>query len=232
MSSDNTINHDSSPLAAEYVLGVLGTPERRTFEQRLAQEPALRREVEFWQERLGALVSEVTPVEPPAAAWNRIDAAIASQSAPATSLWNNLSLWRWATIGSSMIAAASLAFVAVIVRGIGSMPPLVAKLDSNAGQTGFVASVDPSRQGLTIVPAAITNLNQRVLELWLIQPNDKPRSLGLIETGRPIHINIPSDLVRGITFDATLAVSLEPPGGSPTGQPTGPVVATGKLTNL
>jgi len=27
-------------------------------------------------------------------------------------------------------------------------------------------------------------------------------------------------------------VSLEPPGGSPTGQPTGPVIATGKLTNL
>ena len=28
---------------------------------------------------------------------------------------------------------------------------------------------------------------------------------------------------------AMLAVSLEPPGGSPTGQPTGPVVSTGKL---
>jgi anti-sigma-K factor RskA len=31
---------------------------------------------------------------------------------------------------------------------------------------------------------------------------------------------------------AVLAVSLEPPGGSPTGAPTGPVIATGKLTNL
>jgi anti-sigma-K factor RskA len=28
------------------------------------------------------------------------------------------------------------------------------------------------------------------------------------------------------------AVSLEPPGGSPTGQPTGPVIGSGKLTNL
>jgi anti-sigma-K factor RskA len=32
--------------------------------------------------------------------------------------------------------------------------------------------------------------------------------------------------------DATLAVSLEPPGGSPTGLPTGPVIANGKLANL
>jgi hypothetical protein len=31
---------------------------------------------------------------------------------------------------------------------------------------------------------------------------------------------------------STLAVSLEPPGGSPTGQPTGPVIAAGKLANL
>jgi anti-sigma-K factor RskA len=35
-----------------------------------------------------------------------------------------------------------------------------------------------------------------------------------------------------ITPDATLAVSMEPPGGSPTGQPTGPVIASGTLTSL
>jgi anti-sigma-K factor RskA len=32
--------------------------------------------------------------------------------------------------------------------------------------------------------------------------------------------------------NATLAVSLEPPGGSPSGLPTGPVIASGKLTRL
>ena len=32
--------------------------------------------------------------------------------------------------------------------------------------------------------------------------------------------------------NAVLAVSLEPPGGSPTGLPTGPVIGTGKLTSL
>ena len=86
--------------------------------------------------------------------------------------------------------------------------------------------------GLTIVPASVTNLNQRVLELWLIVPGDKPRSLGLIEAGRPVHINLPADLIGRVAADVTLAVSLEPPGGSPTGQPTGPVIANGKLTNL
>jgi anti-sigma-K factor RskA len=75
-------------------------------------------------------------------------------------------------------------------------------------------------------------VNQRVLELWLIGPGEKPRSLGLIDAGRPVHINLPAELIQRIAADATLAVSLEPPGGSPTGLPTGPVIANGKLTNL
>jgi anti-sigma-K factor RskA len=86
--------------------------------------------------------------------------------------------------------------------------------------------------GLTIIPTSVTNLNQRVLELWLIAPGDKPRSLGLIDANRPIHIKLPTDLVQRVAADATLAVSLEPPGGSPTAAPTGPVIANGKLTNL
>ena len=53
-----------------------------------------------------------------------------------------------------------------------------------------------------------------------------------IQPGQPIRLEIPSDLAGRVTPDATLAVSLEPPGGSPTGLPTGPVIAAGKLTNL
>jgi anti-sigma-K factor RskA len=38
---------------------------------------------------------------------------------------------------------------------------------------------------------------------------------------------LPASLLKGGT--AALAVSVEPPGGSPTGAPTGPVVFAGKL---
>ena len=83
-----------------------------------------------------------------------------------------------------------------------------------------------------IVPASLPDLGQRALELWLIAPGDNPRSLGLIEPGRPVHIDLPTDLLPHVRSEATLAVSSEPPGGSPTGLPTGPVIASGKLTNL
>ena len=233
MSDDHTIDRDDgTPMAAEYVLGVLSAAERRDFEQRLAHEPALRTEVDYWERRLGGLASEIKPIDPPPQTWAAIETALnASDVTRRSGLWNSIAFWRWAAIGSAAVAAASIALI-VAGRPPGPSPALVAKLDAGAGQTGFVAAIDPARNGLTIVPASVTNLNQRVLELWLIAPGDKPRSLGLIEAGRPVHINLPADLVQRIAADATLAVSLEPPGGSPTGLPTGPVIANGKLTNL
>ena len=43
---------------------------------------------------------------------------------------------------------------------------------------------------------------------------------------------MPPELAALAKNNAVLAVSLEPPGGSTTGLPTGPVIATGKLTSL
>jgi anti-sigma-K factor RskA len=236
MSDDRTIDRDEdgTPLAAEYVLGVLDAEQHRSFERRLAQEPTLRTEVEYWERRLGGLASEVQPVEPPPHAWSSIEAALSGRAAvPARrGLWNSLAFWRWAAIGLAAVAAASIVALVKLSPTPVSNTPLIAKLDVSGGQAGFVAALDPARNGLTIVPASVTNVNQRVLELWLIPPGGKPRSLGLIEAGRAIHISLPADLSGNITADSTLAVSLEPPGGSPTGQPTGPVIANGKLTNL
>jgi anti-sigma-K factor RskA len=47
-----------------------------------------------------------------------------------------------------------------------------------------------------------------------------------------VTIAIPPEFAAQTVSNAVLAVSLEPPGGSPTGQPTGPVIGTGKLTSL
>jgi anti-sigma-K factor RskA len=230
----NMGDQDDTPLAAEYVLGLLSAQERRDIEFRLKTEPALAAEVEFWEQRLGVLASEVKSVTPPQQVWTRIGAAVGENDRTASrgGLWQNLAFWRCAAIGSAAVAAASLAALAYVWRGPPPDQPLIAKLDVSGGQAGFVAAIDTGHMGLTIIPASVTNLNQRVLELWLIAPGDKPRSLGLIDPNRPIHIKLPTDLVQRVAADATLAVSLEPPGGSPTAAPTGPVIANGKLTNL
>ena len=110
--------------------------------------------------------------------------------------------------------------------------PLMATLAGSSGQPNFVAAVTATGDNLVVVPATLLTNDPRAIELWLILPNQRPRSLGLIQPGQPIRLTIPPDLAGRLTADAALAVSLEPPGGSPTGQPTGPVIASGKLTSM
>jgi anti-sigma-K factor RskA len=237
MSENDTIDpaepaDDGNLIAAEYVLGVLGANERREVERRLSQEPALASEVAFWEEQLTGLTDAVAPVLPPEATWSRIETAIGA-AARRPSVWQSLSFWRSLAIASATLAAASIAALAYIGLVPGARVPLMATLSGGAGQPNFVASVTATGNTLVIVPAALLTNDPRAYELWLIPAGEtRPRSLGLIQPGQPIRLDIPSDLAGRVTPDATLAVSLEPPGGSPTGLPTGPVIAAGKLTNL
>ena len=100
------------------------------------------------------------------------------------------------------------------------------------GHRAFVATIDAKRGTVAVVPAAFSADATRVPELWLIPADGKPRPLGLLRADRTVTIAIPANLAAETLRDAVLAVSLEPPGGSPTGLPTGPVIATGKLTSL
>jgi anti-sigma-K factor RskA len=235
MSEDHTIGptEGGNLIAAEYVLGVLGAEERREVERRMTQEPMLASEVAFWEERLGGLADAVAPVAPPQDLWSRIETGIdAPLTARSTSAWQSLAFWRGFGIASAALAAASIAMLAYIVLVPVARAPLMATLGGSAGQPNFVATV--SGNSLVVVPAALLTSDPRAIELWLIPsgPGARPHSLGLIQPGQPIRLEIPPELARGITRDATLAVSLEPPGGSPTGLPTGPVIASGKLMNL
>lgn len=237
MSDDTIIGGpgNSDTVAAEYVLGVLDAAERRAVEQRLARDPALTAEVAFWERRLSGLADAVAPVAPPPGAWSRIETAIAAETpsrpAPAPSLWRSLAFWRGLTAASTALAAASIAALVVLVPP--PRAPLTATLGGTAGQPNFVAAVTATGNSLMIVPAALLTNDPVAYELWLIPSGEKtPRSLGLVEPGRPVRLDLPAGLAGRITPDATLAVSREPPGGSPTGQPTGPIVAAGKLTNL
>jgi anti-sigma-K factor RskA len=69
---------------------------------------------------------------------------------------------------------------------------------------------------------------QHDLELWTIQGNQPPQSLGVLQmrNGQAVLSNIRAGQ---ISKDSVLAISLEPVGGSPTGAPTGEVLYTGNI---
>jgi anti-sigma-K factor RskA len=217
-------------LAAEYVLGVLTLPERRAVEERRTREAAFARLIADWEERLAPWTEDVASVAPPPGLWTRIVAELPAPRQGSHQRWQSLAFWRGWAIGASALALASLATLFVVMRE-SVPPPLVAAIDGG-GHHRFVATVDPSRRSIAVVPAAYSPDAMRVPELWLIAPGAKPRSLGLLHADQTVTIKIPADLAAQTTDRAVLAVSLEPPGGSTTGAPTGPVIAQGKLTNL
>jgi anti-sigma-K factor RskA len=230
MRDDQAGDRNDDTRAAEYVLGVLSADERREIQRRLATDSALRDEVNRWEDRLAPLTLEVSPVEPPPHIWQGIEERIGIVAKPESrqGRWESLVFWRSAAFGAAALAAASLAALVYV----GTITPPVRPMVANVAgaQSNFVAAIDPASRRLTIIPSSTVNTGQHSLQLWLIAPGGKPQSLGLIESATPVHVILPAQIA--VTADATLAVSLEPRGGSPTGQPTGPVIASGKITSL
>jgi anti-sigma-K factor RskA len=94
---------------------------------------------------------------------------------------------------------------------------------------GFIASLNFDRDEISVRRLTGPPQKEKSYELWAIGGGrDKPQSLGVVETV----LNIPVSQLRAplASLEKTsLAISLEPRGGSPTGQPTGAILFTGKL---
>jgi len=212
---------DRDLLAAEHVLGTLEGDEAREAARLLRDDPAFAAAVRVWEARLAPLADIVAPVAPPPELWDRIVAATGSATVVPLSLRRRLRIWQ-ASTGIALAIAASLAAfvvlrpvpaprVAVLAPLSGGVPVLLATAEPNG-----TLSVRPN--GTIAVPG------DRDLELWALAAGEtRPRSLGVLPaTGR--------QLVAALPPGTQLLVSLEPRGGSPTGQPTGPVLYGGRLT--
>ncbi len=109
----------------------------------------------------------------------------------------------------------------------------MASISAGGGAPLFVAVVDPGGGYATLMPVSVRREDGRVPELWLVPAGGAPISLGLVDPSAPLRVDLKGREGMGMgmmrTPGAALAVSMEPEGGSPTGQPTGPVVGQGML---
>ncbi|MDR9439553.1 MAG: anti-sigma factor [Halomonas sp.] len=213
--------------AGEYALGALDTDQKASFEALLAVSHDLQNDVATWQEHLQLFNERLDPQTPPAAVWKRISAATGAGPSP---WWHSLALWRGASIGFATLA---LTLGLLWVQPIGTdvtKESAVFVVQDESRIPGWIISA--TVEGRLIVQAVQPSQvgREQTGELWLIA-DGTPISLGLLpDRGR--HRLTPSPALRAQLFNADLAVTVEPQGGAPQGQPTGPVIDHGRLTPI
>lgn len=148
-------------------------------------------------------------------------------------LQSRLDRWRWATLGAGALAAGLAAFALLGPRTAAPLAgdQLVAVVNASGELPPLIVRVDVSRGELTVEPVALQPQAGKSYELWAVPANAKPRSLGIVTRTDTRALQAPA----GTSWRdpaLLLAVSVEPEGGSPTGQPTGPVVYKGKLVRV
>ncbi len=225
---------DKDGLAAEYVLGTLDAAERAQVAAQRLHDPDLDRAILAWERRLHPLNETVAPQVPSDKVFANILRRIKGSSSPDENVFDltrRLRRWRAAAFASGAAAAALLVALSLQTLWQPRAPGnFVAVLQKDSLSPAFLVSVDLGTRTLTVRPVAATPQQGKSYELWLV--SDKigtPKSLGIIDKAGFSSGKALASYDNATVESATLAVSLEPEGGSRTGQVTGPVLFTGKL---
>jgi len=223
-------------LAAELAMGLLDAAERREAEALALSDAEFRSAVARWSGRLAPMLDEAAPAAPPERLWSRIEARIAPPASNVVQLRRKVTLWRaWSAAATAIAAGLALILVtrpAPPPTVAGPQPALVAMMQAEGSPARLVATYDPSSRRLIVQAAAgMAPAPGHAHELWLIPASGgKPHPMGIVSATAPNRMDVPMPMARDVAEGATFAISVEPPSGSPTGVPTGPVIAAGKLT--
>ena len=243
MSEDSALDDAPDMAAAELALGLLEGEERAHALRRMLAEHGFAQEVERWRKHLAPLFDLWPAMPPPTNMLRRIEQSIDGPVATPVAAEPAPRRWFWpVTAGLTSVAAAALLAV-VVLRPIPIPSPaprpaapapaavLIASIDPVKAGTPVTAVYDPNSATVRITAAAFADTS-RSAELWVIAGDGVPHSLGLLRNSGNSSLAVnPGNRAR-LAPGATLAVSLEPIGGSPTGLPTGPVVAKGALSRV
>jgi anti-sigma-K factor RskA len=234
-------NEDETDLlAAELSLSLLSGAEETAARARARTDGRFAHRLARWTARLSPLFDEVDPVTPPEDLWSRIERQTRAR-APANDNGLRKGLNRWRVFAGGMTAVAAALAIMLLTRPVAPVKPgpptaasspLVASLSNDEQRLVLVASFDPNNQRIVIGAGGLGPPTGHSHEVWVIPADGKPRSIGLLSPRPEAAIGVRRDVAELIKAGATMAVSLEPAGGSPTGAPTGPVIASGPLHRI
>ncbi|MEO8142415.1 MAG: anti-sigma factor [Sphingomicrobium sp.] len=229
-------NSGADVAAAELALGVLDGEERGAALRRMLAEPDFARDVERWREHLEVMFEGVAQVAPPSGLFDKVEARINGEIAPR----RTANPWKPTAIAASL---AALAMTAVALRPveapIAPVPapqivvaaPLIAAM-ALTDATGSQPAIYDAAAGLVKMPGPMPIPAGKSAQLWMIEGAAAPKPLGTFHSTGPGTLEAEARMGAAIKPGTILAISIEPIGGSPTGAPTGPVIASGLLSKV
>ena len=200
-------------LAGEYVLGTLRGRARRRFE-RWFVSPQVGALVKAWEERLSGLEPTLRGVTPPPAVWRGIESRLGLRKL------NRAPTMRWVAIAASAILVA---LVVVFATRYDTQPVTQqAFIEADARTIYWRVELLGDNREVSIHVHKVHDLPPgKSHELWVIPAGGgAPVSLGLLPHTGDHHRVLTAAQRAALSGAKTLAVSLEPAGGSPNGSPT------------
>jgi len=220
--TDETLRDDDG-LAAEYALRLLEGEDLRVAEDRMRTDPDFRRRVMDWEARLAPLAEDLAPETPSSSSKSALMARLFPEPAR-PSLWRRAGIWQGLSL-AALALAALLGWLLLAAPEPQRGPLYAATIASEAGDFRVVALVDKRLNELTLTRTAGAAPEGRILQVWAHGPGEPAQSVGLWPQGETVRLSLPPEIaaVEGVL---TLGVSEEPPGGSPTGSPSGRIFGT------
>lgn len=229
MRYDNKLLADM--LSAEYVIGTLKGAARRRFEQLIRQRADWAQTFSWWETHMHLLADTVPAVKPSNKVWENIETQLFKRKTTQSAGW-----WKsWAFVSTALAASfATLLLIQTPQSVVDTTPAAVALLTTEKSEAGWLLN-ETKKSDTHVVVNVISLASLKIqpanaFELWLLPADkSKPISLGLLPQKGKSMFKVPAEVIP-LMATGLLAVSLEPVGGSPTGQPTGAVLYQGKMT--
>lgn len=222
---------DIPDIADEYVLGLIEATDAAEIELAMERDAELKAAIAASRERFLPLDTGVSPAVAAEDLWQRIEAALPvqgqSSANPAISVANDNRGRGWRVTAISAIAATFVFAIGLAYSLTRTVEPLVvAVLINEAGEVQAVVEDFGNEHATIRMLADFSVPRDKTIQVWTLPSRERgPVSLGLIDGVRSARLDGPA--LPAPRNDQLYEITLEQAGGSPTGRPTGPILAKG-----
>lgn len=215
-----------------YVLGLLEGEERKAFEAEMARDPELAAAMRRLDAQFQRLDDTVVPQAPSEGLWGLIEGALGTPAEPETTRMLSFKPRgdrRWApyAMAASILLALGVGYIAGDMIDAGAQPVMIAVLLNESDATPGAIIEAFADDSVRVVPLEAFNVPEgRILEVWTLpDPKTGPVSLGTFAD--PANIRLVGPELPTPQVGQLYEITMEPAQGSPTGRPTGPILAKG-----